>query len=48
MAKWTETVNFRALLEVFDSGDSGENELEEIKRIKPILVERFNSIQLNL
>ena len=41
MKKWIETVKFRDLLEDFD--DSAD-ELEEIKRIKPLWIERFESI----
>ena len=41
MKNWIETVKFRDLLEDFD--DSAD-ELEEIKRIKPLWIERFESI----
>ena len=41
MKNWEKTVKFRDLLEDFD--DSAD-ELEEIKRIKPLWVERFESI----
>ena len=41
MAKWKKTVKFRDLLEDFNPD---ANELEEIKRIKPLWIERFESI----
>ena len=41
MKNWKKTVKFRDLLEDFD--DSAD-ELEEIKRIKPLWIERFESI----
>ena len=41
MKNWEKTVKFRDLLEDFD--DSAD-ELEEIKRIKPLWIERFESI----
>ena len=41
MKNWIETVKFRDLLEDFD--DSAD-ELEEIKRIKPLWIERFELI----
>lgn len=39
---WKDQVNFRDLLENYDS--SAPDELQEIKRIKPLWVERFNGI----
>ena len=41
MKNWEKTVKFRDLLEDFD--DSAD-ELEEIKRIKPLWIERFELI----
>ena len=41
MAKWKKTVKFRDLLEDFNPD---ANEIEEIKRIKPLWIERFESI----
>ena len=41
MGKWEKTVKFRDLLEDFNPD---ANELEEIKRIKPLWIERFESI----
>ena len=41
MGKWVKTVKFRDLLEDFNPD---ANEIDEIKRIKPLWVERFNSI----
>ena len=40
MNKWKTTVKFRDLLNVFDTS---ADELEEIKRIKPLWIERFES-----
>lgn len=39
---WKQRVSFRDLTEDFDTEN---DELEEIKRIKPMWVERFNSIE---
>ena len=41
MTNWKTKVNFRDLLEDFDTS---ADELEEIKRIKPLWIERFESI----
>ena len=41
MNNWKTTVKFRDLLEVFDTS---ADEIEEIKRIKPLWIERFESI----
>ena len=41
MENWKKTVKFRDLLLDFNYS---ANELDEIKRIKPLWVERFNSI----
>ena len=38
---WKHRVNFRDLLEDFDTK---KDELLEIKRVKPLWIERFNSI----
>ena len=38
---WSKTVKFRDLLSEYDNN---ADELEEIKRIKPFWIERFNSI----
>ena len=38
---WSKTVKFRDLLSEYDNN---ADELEEIKRVKPIWIERFNSI----
>ena len=40
MANWKTTVKFRDLLEDFDTD---ADEIEEIKRIKPLWIERFES-----
>lgn len=39
--RWKYNVNFRDLIQNFDTN---ADELEEIKRIKPLWIERFNSI----
>ena len=41
MANWKTRVNFRDLLEDFDTS---ADEFEEIKRIKPLWIKRFESI----
>ena len=41
MANWKTKVNFRDLLEDYDTS---ANELEEIKRVKPMWIERLNTI----
>ena len=41
MKNWKTTVKFRDLLEDFDTS---AGEIEEIKRIKPLWIERFESI----
>ena len=41
MKNWKTTVKFRDLLEDFDTS---ADEIEEIKRIKPLWIERFESI----
>lgn len=41
MANWKTKVKFRDLLEEYNSD---ADELEEIERIKPLWIERFNSI----
>lgn len=41
MKNWKKTVKFRDLLEDFDNS---ADELEEIKRIKTLWIERFESI----
>ena len=41
MTQWIKTVNFRDLLEEWNDD---ADELQEIKRIKPLWVERFESI----
>ena len=40
--KWLKTVKFRDLLSEYNND---ADEIEEIKRIKPIWIERFNSIE---
>ena len=40
MTNWKTTVKFRDLLEDFDTD---ADEIEEIKRIKPLWIERFES-----
>ena len=41
MANWKTKVNFRDLLEDFDAS---ADEIEEIERVKPLWIERFESI----
>lgn len=41
MTNWVTTVHFRDLLDQFDDN---ADELEEIARVKPLWVERFNGI----
>jgi len=41
MSNWKTKVNFRDLLEDFDTS---ADEIEEIKRVKPLWIERFESI----
>jgi hypothetical protein len=40
--RWKETVHIKVLIEQYD--DDAIDELEEIKRIKPFWIERFNKI----
>lgn len=40
MTKWRKTVHFRELLNEYNND---ADELEEIKRIKPLWIEQFNS-----
>jgi hypothetical protein len=42
MANWKTKVKFRDLLEDYD--DSAEDELAEIERVKPLWIERLNTI----
>lgn len=42
MTQWRKTVNFRDLLQEWNDD---ADELQEIKRIKPLWVERFESIK---
>lgn len=42
MTNWKTTVKFRDLLEDYD--DEAANELQEIERVKPLWIERFQTI----